>query len=120
MSFLSRLFGRSDSATPTPRAFVAERDPRAPVLDVRTSREYASGHVAGAIHVDVNAPDFEAKIDELASVGTLAAERPIYLYCRSGARSGKAVRILRGKGYQEAYNVGGLPALRGAGAQVVT
>jgi phage shock protein E len=118
MSFLSRLFGRSDSSKLAPATFVAERDPGAPVLDVRTPREYASGHLAGAINIDVNASDFSARIDRLAARRALAEDRPVYLYCRSGNRSGKAVRILRQKGFQEAYNIGGLSALRGAGARI--
>lgn len=118
MSFLARLFGRSDSSRLAPRTFVAEGDPEAPVLDVRAPREYASGHLAGAINVDVNAPDFRAKIDELAAEGALSPGRPVYLYCRSGNRSGQATRILREKGFGEAYNIGGFTALRGAGAEV--
>jgi rhodanese-related sulfurtransferase len=118
MSFFSRLFGRSDSSTLAPRDFVAERDPEAPVLDVRAPREYDSGHLAGAINVDVNASDFRARIDDLAADGTLDPGRPVYLYCRSGNRSGQATRILRDKGFPEAYNVGGFAALRGAGAEV--
>lgn len=118
MSFLSRLFGRSDPTKMAPRAFVAEADPEAPVLDVRTPREYASGHLAGALNIDVNAPDFRARLDQLAANGTLDPRRPVYLYCRSGNRSGQATRILRQKGFGEAYNIGGLSALRGAGAEV--
>lgn len=118
MSFLARLFGRSGSITLAPRTFVAERDPDAPILDVRAPREYASGHLAGAINVDVNGQDFRGRIDELAAKGVLSPGRPAYLYCRSGNRSGQATRILREKGFEEAYNIGGFSALRGAGAEV--
>ena len=118
MSFLSRLFGGGDSASLSPAAFLAEGDPAAPVLDVRTPREFASGRLAGSINVDVNAPDFARRVEALAADGTLAAGEPVYLYCRSGNRSGRAARILREMGFAEAWNVGGFNALRAAGAEV--
>ena len=120
MSFLSRLLNRSPSPRLAPRDFVAQRDPGAPVLDVRSPREYASGHLAGSINLDVNAPDFASRLDQLAARGTIRPDRPVYLYCRSGNRSGTATRILREKGFDEAFNVGGFTALRAAGAEVRT
>ena len=120
-SFLARLAGLFGGSEPTgmaPADFVSERAPRAPVLDVRTPREYASGHLAGSLNVDVTASDFAGRVDELAADGTIRRDAPVYLYCRSGSRSGKAVRILREKGFAEAWNVGGLRALRAAGAEL--
>ena len=35
------------------------------VLDVRSKEEYAAGHIAGAVNIDVNAPDFEEKVSKL-------------------------------------------------------
>src|SRR4051794_32947827 len=35
------------------------------VLDVRTPKEYAAGHIPGAINVDFNAPDFDQKVAKL-------------------------------------------------------
>jgi rhodanese-related sulfurtransferase len=111
MSFLSRLF---HSTTLTPAAFMERRVAEAPVLDVRTAQEYASGHLAGAINVDVMAPDFLAKVDALG----LDRDVPVYLYCRSGNRSGTAMQMLRTAGFVEACNVGGYEALKAAGAAV--
>lgn len=113
MSFLSRLMNRPDPTTLAPADFVARRTPDAPVLDVRTPAEYASGHLAGAANVDVTAPDFRQRVEALG----LAADEPVYLYCRTGNRSGKAAGILREMGYAEAYNVGGFDALKAAGAE---
>lgn len=86
----------------------------ATMIDVRTSREYADGHVACALNVDVMAHDFQDQIAALA----LDRENPVYLYCRSGNRSGQAAKILRRMGYSEAYNVGSFEALREAGFEV--
>lgn len=113
MSVLSRLLNRQpdDSAMP-PAEFVAKRDPQSPVLDVRTPSEFASGHLAGAINVDVLAPDFQSQVAALD-----LSEGPIYLYCRSGNRSGTAAGILRQMGHSGAVNVGGFSALVSAGAE---
>ena len=112
MSFLSRLLGLTPSAM-TPSAFVAERDPDAPLLDVRTPGEFAGGHLAGAVNVDVRAADFRQRVEALG----LPAEGPVYLYCRSGNRSGQAAGVLQAMGHGGAVNVGGFEALAAAGAE---
>jgi phage shock protein E len=118
-SFLSRLFGGGAKPIRLSAAeFVARRDDDALVLDVRTPREFASGHVAGAVNVDVNAPDFERRIGELAQEGLLEPEAPVYLYCRSGNRSSRAARILVDRGYAAATDIGGFGSLRAAGVEV--
>ncbi|MEM6338052.1 MAG: rhodanese-like domain-containing protein [Bacteroidota bacterium] len=115
MSFFSRLFGHSETKTMTPSAFVAQRDSEAPVLDVRTPQEFAQGHLAGATNADVTGRSFQSDVEAL----NLSQDAPVYLYCRSGNRSGKATSILRKMGYSKAVNVGGFDALRRAGAQTV-
>jgi phage shock protein E len=92
--------------------FLGTRSPGAPVLDVRTPAEFSGAHLRGALNVDVMAPDFPDQVDALG----LDREAPIYLYCRSGNRSGKAARILRERGYHRAFNEGGLDELVGEGA----
>lgn len=116
--FLSRLFGSSRPAAPSPRDFVAQRDPSAPVLDVRTPSEFASGHLRGALNVDVMAPDFGKRVEALLSKGTLKKDATVYLYCRSGNRSGQAEGMLRRMGFTQTANVGGIGALKAAGAEM--
>lgn len=116
--FLARLFGGSRTAAPSPRQFVAERDPDAPVLDVRTAAEFASGHVTRAINVDVTAPDFAPRVQALLARGTLKKDGTVYLYCRSGNRSARAEALLRSLGFTAPQNVGAFGALRAAGAEV--
>ena len=69
------------------------------VLDVRTAKEFADGHVAGAVNIDVNQADFAQKIDQLDRSKTYI------VYCRSGRRSSKAVGIMAAKGFKNLYNV---------------
>ena len=69
------------------------------ILDVRTAKEFADGHVAEAVNIDVNQADFAQKIDELDRSKTYI------VYCRSGRRSSRAVGIMATKGFKNLYNV---------------
>lgn len=64
-------------------------------LDVRSNDEYASGHIAKAINIDVMKDDFKTKATSL-----LPKDKTIALYCRSGRRSKKAAGILVENGYK--------------------
>jgi rhodanese-related sulfurtransferase len=64
-------------------------------IDVRTPEEYAEGHIAGSININVNDESFELK-----ALDTLDKDRTVALYCRSGRRSKKAATILSDNGYQ--------------------
>ena len=64
-------------------------------LDVRSIDEYASGHIAKAINIDVMKDDFKTKATSL-----LPKDKTIALYCRSGRRSKKASGILVENGYK--------------------
>ena len=64
-------------------------------LDIRSIDEYASGHIAKAINIDVMKDDFKTKATSL-----LPKDKTIALYCRSGRRSKKAAGILVENGYK--------------------
>lgn len=63
-------------------------------LDVRTAEEYADGHIANTIHIDVLKSDFEQK-----ALATLPKDKTIAVNCRSGRRSKNAARILVKNGF---------------------
>jgi rhodanese-related sulfurtransferase len=69
------------------------------LLDVRSPKEIA----AGAIKTAVFANYFEADFHHIAAK-QLDKSKPVYLYCRSGNRSGKSAKILKEKGF-DVYNV---------------
>jgi rhodanese-related sulfurtransferase len=69
------------------------------VLDVRTAKEYADGHVAGALHIPID--DLRDRLDDVPR------DRRILVHCRSGFRAHLAVRILRGHGFSDVANVTG-------------
>ena len=84
-------------------------NPDAVVLDVRTEGEYDEGNIANALNIDIHkGQGFIYKLEELDKTKTY------YVYCRSGARSGQACKIMSELGFEKAYNlVGGILAWQG-------
>lgn len=79
------------------------------VLDVRSAREFASGHLPGALNV----PHTELR-DRLDEVRAAAGGRPVRVHCASGFRSYLAHRVLAQAGLDSANLSGGLLTLRAA------
>lgn len=88
----------------------------AAVIDVRTADEFAMGHLAGAINIDVEAADF------LSKAGTLDKTKAYILYCHSGRRAGIAVDELKANGFTgELVNAGGIDeAANSTGLSILT
>ena len=80
------------------------------IIDVRTIEEWNAGHLASEQHLQLES--VASNITELAP----DKGRPIYLYCRSGNRSGRAKTILEALGYSQVTNAGGL----GEGSELLT
>lgn len=72
------------------------------IVDVRTAKEYADGHIPNAINVP-NESIGGAPPKELPD----KAQR-IFVYCRSGARSQQASEKLAGLGYTNIVEMGGI------------
>lgn len=83
------------------------------LVDVRTPEEYNSGHIAGAVNIDVNSPDFMSE-----ATLKLKKDRPVYVYCRSGKRSKKAGNQLAGEGYEVVDLDGGITDWKNSGLPV--
>ena len=74
------------------------RDGSVTLLDTRTEKEYAGGHIPGAINIP---------LDSLRErLGELDRAKPVYVNCYSGLRSYLACRILSGNGFA-CYNLSG-------------
>ena len=69
------------------------------LIDVRTQREVKQGFIETALFIDFSDKDFLTKVNRAVN-----KKRSVYLYCRSGNRSGKATKMLRENGF-EVYNV---------------
>jgi rhodanese-related sulfurtransferase len=89
----------------------AARESGAAVLDVRQPDEYEAGHVPGAVLVP---------LDLLAGeLGNVPAGE-LYVICRSGARSARAVQLLAAAGRPATNVAGGTLAWIDAGYAVTT
>lgn len=64
------------------------------ILDVRTSNEFRQGHLPGAMNIDVQS--LPAHLDDLRPY----QDKPIILYCRSGARAEMAAQYLEQVGFK--------------------
>jgi rhodanese-related sulfurtransferase len=70
-------------------------------VDVRTPGEFMTGHIQGAQNIDFESGSFESQIETLDKNGTYA------VYCRSGNRSGQAVKVMQDAGFKNIYNLNG-------------
>jgi rhodanese-related sulfurtransferase len=70
-------------------------------LDVRTPGEFAEGYIQGARLIDFQSGNFENEIATLDKNATYA------VYCRSGNRSGQAVRVMQDAGFTNVFNMNG-------------
>lgn len=72
------------------------------LLDVRTEKEFAAGHIKGAILI----PDYEIRLR--AEKELPDKDKTILVYCRSGRRSKLAARDLAELGYTDVLEFGGI------------
>jgi rhodanese-related sulfurtransferase/peroxiredoxin len=85
------------------------------LLDVRTPAEFAAGHLAGALNINMQDKQFSDLSESL-----LDKAQPVYVYCRSGHRSMMAATELVKSGFSVVNMKGGILAWQGAGKAVTT
>ena len=64
------------------------------IIDTRTPAEFSEGHIPGAVNIDIDSEEFEAKVAELDKT------RPVAVYCRGGRRSKEAAEHMVGCGLE--------------------
>lgn len=74
-------------------------DPGVTVVDVRSPKEYAEGHLDGTVNIPVD--EIRDRISEIPE------GRPVCLVCHSGLRSYIAARVLEQNGYECSHLAGG-------------
>ncbi len=80
------------------------------LVDIRTPREYSSGHIDKAINIDFYSPDFQTEFEK--AVGNKKA----LIYCASGNRSNQALQIFQKNRNLKMFDlVGGIQAWKGSG-----
>ncbi len=75
--------------------------PDALLVDVRTEQEYSESHIPGSVNVP---------LQRIWDISLVAKDKsaPLFVYCRSGRRSGEAEAWLKKAGYTTVYNIGGI------------
>jgi len=71
-------------------------------IDVRSAEEYHTVHVSPAVNIP-----YTEIVDRIGEV-TEDKDALIYVYCRSGRRSGIAKDTLEAEGFTDVTNLGGL------------
>ena len=92
---------------PVPQIPAVEVPAGAYLLDVREDEEWDAGHVSGAVHIPLG--ELGARYTELDR------DRPLYVICRSGHRSGHAALALAGAGWDAANVSDGMIGWQAAG-----
>ena len=71
------------------------------LVDVRTTEEFSEGAIGHALNINVNGSGFETEIQKLDK------SQPVYIYCRSGARSQTAAKKMVDLGFTEVIDLQG-------------
>jgi rhodanese-related sulfurtransferase len=66
---------------------------KAQLIDVREPNEFDGGHILGARNIPMS--QMKMRMKEVRS------DMPVFLYCQSGMRSGRAAQFLHRKGYRD-------------------
>jgi rhodanese-related sulfurtransferase len=94
-------------AAASPQDVVRLMNHNALVLDIRTPELFAAGHLAGARHVT------QEQLAQAADSFKKYKDKPIVLYCQSGALSAGAARSLQSQGFTQVCSLrGGVAAWR--------
>ena len=84
----------------------------AKLYDVRTPEEFAAGFFAEA----TNLPLQDIQQGKLPDT---SKDQKLYVYCRSGNRSGQAKQILEDEGYTNVIDLGGLTNVQAMGGKFI-
>lgn len=99
MNLLNLLFGTTSKNNAIKALPVSEfkneiSNESVQLIDVRTLKEFNSGHIKGAKNIDVFSKNFALEAEKLNK------NSPIFLYCQSGMRSRKASKKLANLGFK--------------------
>lgn len=103
-----------ENLNPWQATAILKESPGLTILDVRTPEEFLAGHVQDAENLDFYNKEFKSWIDELDK------EKPYFIYCRTGRRSGLTVDYMQQTGFKQIYHLkDGIRGWQGAGLPVV-
>ncbi len=91
----------TDSIKLEPKVFQTEIAEEVQLVDVRTPKEFAQGHIENALNINYFSENFKD------SLSVLNKDKPVYIYCRSGKRSAKSVSKFKEAGFDTIYELEG-------------
>ncbi|TCD45925.1 rhodanese-like domain-containing protein [Streptococcus sp. X16XC17] len=101
--FFKKIFPKSSESISTDELEAILKDEKVRLLDVRTPKEYRSGHIRQARSFPLDLiPTYQESKDG-----------KIYVICQSGMRSKRAASMLAAKGYEVINVRGGMSAYHG-------
>jgi len=107
MGFFASIFGlnaqTTDEITVLDATEFKEKISKGKVtlVDVRTANEFKAGNIKNAVNYDFFDPQF------ITCFSDYDKDEPIYLYCQSSNRSGKASKKLAALGFTKIYDLKG-------------
>lgn len=72
---------------------------KAQLIDIREADEFNNGHILGARNIPLSQLRLRHK--------ELRKDQPIYMYCQSGFRTGRAAQYLKKQGFTDFYQLKG-------------
>jgi rhodanese-related sulfurtransferase len=69
------------------------------ILDIRTPKEFAQGHITGAVMLDYYSPGFQKGLQQLDK------SKRYLIYCRTGNRTGRTLKIIDQMGFRSIYHL---------------
>lgn len=84
----------------TPTEF-KEKSVNNTIIDVRTPQEFSEGHIEGAVNINYFDKTF---LDQIAKY---EKNEPLFIYCKSGNRSGQASKKMADLGFKQIYDLEG-------------
>lgn len=88
-----------NSVNSTEVASLIQKNKKLVILDVRTPSEYAQGHLANSINIDVNQPDVKDRLEKLDKNASYL------VYCRTKNRSGVVANYMIQNGFTSVYQM---------------
>ncbi len=92
----------NQNITTTELKALIEKNNDIQIIDVRTPEEVKEGFIPNAKFVNFYDANFKLKLDKIVD-----KNKTVYLYCRTGNRSGQASELLTKKGYKTVNIIGG-------------
>ena len=95
--------------------YLKEKEDSTILLDVRTKEEYEEGHIEGSINIPEALRPYMGGMSIIKQFKYVIKDKEskIYLYCRSGHRSGIALNAMKELGYTDLTNIGGIIHYKG-------